>query len=166
MVLDEIAVRPAVPEDAEAISNLNGEVQALHAEALPELFKPASPAVFPTSQVLEIIADSSSTLLVSAVGKEVVGYVYGHLIDRVETSLRYPWTAFEISHIVIRSEYRGQGIGHRLMVAICQEARNRGLRFVTLDFWSFNMAAQNFFEAEGFKSYREMMWLDTGSGLA
>ena len=159
----EIVVRLAAPEDAEAISNLNEEVQTLHAVALPQLFKPASPTVFPTSHVLEILRDPDSALLVASTGNEVVGYVYGHLVDRAETSLRHRWRVFEISHIVVRNEYRGQRLGHRLMAAITQEARSRGLRLVILDYWSFNLDAQNFFEAEGFKPYRQMMWLDLGS---
>jgi hypothetical protein len=40
-------VRLATLNDAEIISALNAEVQTVHAEALPHLFKATSPEAFP-----------------------------------------------------------------------------------------------------------------------
>jgi ribosomal protein S18 acetylase RimI-like enzyme len=49
------------------------------------------------------------------------------------------------------SEYRGQGIGRRLIETLLQESRRAGLRTVDVEFLAKNESARRAYEKTGFK---------------
>jgi ribosomal protein S18 acetylase RimI-like enzyme len=56
-------------------------------------------------------------------------------------------------------EWRGQGIGHRMMEAFLEQARRAGVRRVTLEVWSDNDPARRVYERAGFCAVRELVAL-------
>ena len=54
-------IRLATLKDAEIIAALNAEVQQIHTDALPHLFKPPSEETFPASLVRQLLADPIPT---------------------------------------------------------------------------------------------------------
>jgi hypothetical protein len=84
-------IRLATPNDAEIISALNAEVQKVHADALPHLFKPPSSETFPTSLVRQLLADPYTYIFLGYSTGKPVGYIYAQIFRRAETSLRYAW---------------------------------------------------------------------------
>ena len=51
-----IVIRKAVEEDAATLAALNTDVQAIHAAALPWLFKPSAPDAFAPARVSDVLA--------------------------------------------------------------------------------------------------------------
>jgi ribosomal protein S18 acetylase RimI-like enzyme len=158
-------VRLATPHDAELISALNAEVQKVHAEALPQLFKPASHETFPASFVRQLLADPDTCIFLGFLYGEPVGYIYAQIVRRAETALRHAWERLHIHHISVKQTHQRRGCGHALIQAVVQFAKAHGLATMTLDVWSFNMEARSFFATQGFTVYNENMWLDlSGQG--
>ena len=155
-------IRLATLDDAEVISALNAEVQKIHAEALPHLFKPASPEAFPASFVPQLLADPDVCIFIGFVQGEPVGYVYAQIIRRTETALRHSWERLHIHHISVNRTHQRRGCGDALMQAIVQFAKEHEFATLTLDVWSFNTKARAFFAAQGFTVYNENMWLNVG----
>jgi len=153
-------VRLATPNDAELISALNAEVQKVHVEALPHLFKPASPETFPASFVRQLLANPDTCIFIGSLHDEPVGYLYAQIIRRPETELRHAWERLHIHHISSHPAHHRRGCGHALIQAVVQFAKEHGLTTMTLDVWSFNTQARSFFATEGFTVYNENMWLD------
>ena len=58
--------------------------------------------------------------------------------------------AVPVLAIGVESEYRGRGIGGRLMTALLDRARNAGTRAIDLDTGSFNEAAVKLYHSHGF----------------
>ena len=56
--------------------------------------------------------------------------------------------------LVVAPELRGQGLGSRLLEAVCAEARDRGCRTVALDVVDSNSGARALYLREGFKTVR------------
>jgi hypothetical protein len=54
-----ILVRKAVEEDADKLAALNADVQAIHAAALPWLFKPPGPDTLPPAAVAALLWSAS-----------------------------------------------------------------------------------------------------------
>src|SRR5262249_32657583 len=158
-------VRLAILNDAEIIAALNAEVQTVHAEALPHLFKPASPETFPTSFVRQLLADPDTCFFISSLHDEPVGYLYAQIIRQQETALRYAWERLHIHHISVHRTQHRRGCGHALIQAAVQFAKEYGITTITLDVWAFNTQARSFFAMQGFTVYNENMWLDV-SGQA
>lgn len=142
------------------ISSLSAEVQAHHAEGLPTLFKPGSPAAFPPSEVSALLLDPDWVVLVACLDEAVVGYASAQVRKRAETAIRYPRTTLYIHWMAVRAAARRQGVGRALMMATLEVARERGIPSIELDVWAFNTSARAFYEAVGFHAQRMILSFD------
>jgi hypothetical protein len=59
-----IEVRKARLDDASLISELNSDVQNLHAKHIPQIFKPALPETFPSEFVTSLLAQPENIILI------------------------------------------------------------------------------------------------------
>lgn len=64
------------------------------------------------------------------------------------------WDWLHIDLMWIKEELRGHGYGHRLLVAIEDEARQRGANYVFLDTFSFQ--APEFYQQHGYRLFGEL----------
>jgi predicted N-acetyltransferase YhbS len=152
-------VRPVTPDDAEAISALNSEVQRVHADALPALFKPPSREVLSAAHVRELLADPAAFMFIAHCGSEPAGYIYAQIARRAEDSKRHAWDRLFVHHISVNHVYQRHGVGQALMQAVIELAKDRGLSTIVADYWSFNVKARGFFAAQGFTAFNENVWL-------
>ena len=152
-------IRLATLQDAESIAALNAEVQHVHADALPHLFKPPSEETFPAALVHQLLADPHTSIFIASVNGAPVGYIYAQILRRAETSLRYAWDRLYIHHIAVYPAYQRHGVGQALIQAVVRVAQAHGIATMALDVWTFNTQARAFFAAQGFTVYQETMWL-------
>jgi ribosomal protein S18 acetylase RimI-like enzyme len=153
-----LVVRRATNADADLISALNADVQALHAAALPWWFKPAGPESFPPQAAAAIIANPANLVFMAEVDAVPGGYAYAEVVSRPETPWRYAYEMVYLHHIGVRAERRRQGVGAALLDAVRAVAESRGIDLVTLDTWTFNEEARAFFRRQGFAPYNERLW--------
>ncbi len=79
------------------------------------------------------------------------------------------WLLFEEAHVTnvaIMPDYRGQGRGKRLMLAMMRHAVKRGAEKMTLEVRESNMVAQKLYAGLGFEQngFRPGYYSDTGEG--
>ena len=153
-----ISVRRATEADAESISALNTDVQALHAAAMPSRFKPPESGSFSAREVSALLAERENLLFLAHVDGEAAGYAYAEIIRRPETSLTYSSEMLHVHHIGVGSSFRRQGVGSALLNAVRAAGLDKGITLLTLDVWSFNEAARAFFRRQGFDPYVERLW--------
>lgn len=73
--------------------------------------------------------------------RTIVGFVgYWYIVDEAH-----------ISTIAVHPDYRGRGIGERLLVAMLEHARSLGATLATLEVRIGNVAAQNLYHKYGFE---------------
>ncbi len=153
-------VRLATIDDAGAISQLNADVQRLHADALPRHFKPPSDDTFPVSAVIELLNDPDNYFFIGQLDGEAIGYIYAQVRYVPETTFRYALTQIYIHHISIQPRHQHRGYGEQLMQAVKDLAQDKGITTIALDVWSFNTAARAFFARQGFTVFNEWMWTE------
>lgn len=72
--------------------------------------------------------------------RTVIGFVgYWYVVDEAH-----------ISTIAVRSDWRGRGVGERLLAAALEQARSLGAILATLEVRAGNVAAQNLYRKFGF----------------
>ena len=79
------------------------------------------------------------------------------------------WVLFEEAHVTnvaILPEYRNQGRGRRLMIAMMDHALKRGAEKMTLEVREGNLVAQRLYASLGFEQngFRPNYYSDTGEG--
>jgi ribosomal protein S18 acetylase RimI-like enzyme len=152
-------VRLATIADIETIAALNVEVQNLHAEAHPHIFKSVMDGAFAIDYISEQMRMLNHYFYVVNLEGEDVGYVFGRVVRRPESAYMYAWNMIYIDQIAVKSTARGKGCGTRLIQAVRELAMEQGIETVALDTWNFNEGAQAFFAKQGFTTFNLRMWM-------
>jgi ribosomal protein S18 acetylase RimI-like enzyme len=149
-------IRNATVDDLEALLALNTFVQQRHADELPRLFNSPMKSQQTAETFRHFIADSTSLVLL-AVEKEPVGYLWAQFQNRPANWALRELQLLYIQHMVVAPKFRRQSVGTLLMSAALNSAKSKGIERVELDVWSFNLEAKHFYAKHGFKVFNEKM---------
>lgn len=141
-------IRSAGAGDIPALMALNAHVQAWHAQAYPQFFRPQTEPEPLRAAFAEWIDDPATQVLISVAGVEPAGYVFTRQTDFPGSWHGTPFTRFEVEHIVVDPAHRGMGHGSALMTRAL-DAAPAGAQ-VTLTSWAANTGAHRFFARFGF----------------
>ena len=153
-----IVVRRATDADAELVSALNADVQAIHAAAMPSRFKPPGPDTFPAREAMVLLARPENLVFLAHADGKPAGYAYAEIVRRPETSLTFAAEMIHVHHISVGAKFRRQGVGTALLGAVRAAGLELGITLLTVDAWSFNEVARAFFRRNGFNPYIERLW--------
>lgn len=148
-------IREAGTDDVEAIAELARAMQALHADALPHIFKPVEPDAYPAAVVQAWFSTPDHFCYVATDKGEVVAYTHAEVRHEPETPLKYSTTTMYVRQLAVADTHQRRGIGHRLLDTVREKASARGLTRITLRFYAFNDQARAFYVQYGFTRYRE-----------
>ena len=153
-----IEIRKAARKDARILSALNFNVQKIHADAYPKLFKQPDNECFAVRFMEQRLLDPSNLFYIANLDGTDIGYIYAKMIERPENPLMYSWKTIYIEHISINKPYQRMGYGQKLLEKIYQLAIENGIETIALDIWTFNKQSQSFFGKQGFDSYNYQLW--------
>jgi diamine N-acetyltransferase len=153
-----IIVRRATTDDAELVSSLNADVQALHAAALPWRFKPPGPGTFQPADAEPLLRKPEHYVFIAEIAGTPAGYAHAEIVRRAETAFHFAHAMIHLHAISVRPDYRRQGVGHALLAAVRAAGREQGITSMTAEVWAFNQDARAFFRRNGFSAYTERLW--------
>jgi ribosomal protein S18 acetylase RimI-like enzyme len=156
---EHVNIRLATPADSFLLSSLCMDVQRLHAEHHPRIFKTPQSADFASAFFDEMLANPATTIYIAEEDAQALGYIFCNLIEREETPFTYPNRFLHIDQISVRPDAQGGGAGTALMDQIEKLAREFASK-IQLDSWNFNTKAHAFFEALGFEKFNYRFWRD------
>ena len=147
------SVRRAEARDISAILNLLVQVDMVHHNGRPDLFK--GPATKYSAEELErILTDEETPVFVCTDEND---RVLGHgfcVLQHSGGQLMVEHTTLYIDDICVDETARGQGVGRVLYEHILDFARSEGCYNVTLNVWSCNPGAMAFYEKLGLTPYK------------
>jgi len=142
----EFSIREATKQDYEALCEIYEEVDSLHAEALPCIFRKTDGTARSRDFVFSMIADKNSALFVAESQNQIMGFVYILIRETRDIPIfvprRYAW----IGEIAVKKEFRHSGVGQSLVEKAHQWALDKGITQVELNVWEFNEGAIAFYE--------------------
>ena len=148
-----IQVRDATESDVDGLTALAIQVQNLHAEGRPDLFRPSDPDAL-RDFFRGRLSAGSLVLIADRGGAGPEGYVLAKILKRPQSPFQYEHTTVYIHHIAVAERSRRRGVGELLVAETISRAQEGGATTIRLDSWSFNTEAHRFFEAQGFKTAR------------
>ncbi len=147
------SVRRAGARDIPAILNLLVQVDMVHHNGRPDLFK--GPATKYTAEELErILADEETPVFVCTDEQD---RVLGHgfcVMQHSGGQLLVEHTTLYIDDICVDEAARGRHVGEAIYRHILAFAREIGCYNVTLNVWSCNPGAMKFYEKMGMQPYK------------
>lgn len=146
-------VRDATSDDVDSLVQLMAQVQALHAQGRPDLFRPGNGEAL-REFLLARLAEEATVLIAEGPEGRPLGYLLAESTSRPESPFLLAHTGVYVHHIAVDAGARRQRVGELLMDDIAERARQASASTLRLDSWSFNADAHRFFEAQGFAASR------------
>jgi GNAT superfamily N-acetyltransferase len=151
-------IRQATPTDSLLLSSLSMDVQSLHVEHHPDIFKAPQSEEFAKSFFDEALGDSVTSIFIAENEGQALGYILCNLVERQENPFTFAMRFLMIDQISVRPAARGQGVGAELIRRVEELAKELGVQKIQLGSWDFNIDAHRFFERQGFTKFHHRFW--------
>jgi ribosomal protein S18 acetylase RimI-like enzyme len=148
-----VQIRPASDRDTSAIALLNEEVQQLHAEIAPTVFRTGMSHREVSAFFADKLSAAGHNLRLAERDGIAVGYIWFEVQNRPETLFHFARKRFYIHHLSVRRSAHRTGVGSALLGAVQTEALAAGITNIALDTWALNSPALRFFESHGFSPF-------------
>lgn len=153
----EIIIREATLADEAGLALLYTEIDGLHHEALPQVFRGHEEVARPSTFLADRLADETMGLFVA----EVDGRLAGMILLKIrsdEHPLKYTQHYLHISTLIVTADFHGQGVAQLLLDTAVAFAKEHNLAQLRLNVYGFNQRAIAFYEKEGFTTLTRNMW--------
>lgn len=149
--MKNMQVRRAEAKDIERVLELLVQVDMVHHEGRPDLFK--GPATKYNAKELAVIFENEKTPVFVCVNDrgEIMGHAFCMHKQVVGDSVLTDVKTLYIDDICVDEACRGEGVGKALYEYVLAYAREHGFYNVTLNVWSCNPGAMKFYERMGLK---------------
>jgi ribosomal protein S18 acetylase RimI-like enzyme len=156
-------IRPARETDYDELCRLMEQVDALHREHLPHLFrKPAGP-VRDRDYIVDLIQDEHVGLFVAEGSVGLLGFVHVLVRHTPPIPLFVDRRFAIVDNLGVDRNSRRAGIGRALMEQAHDWAIRKGAESVELNVYEFNDPAIAFYEKLGYEGAARRMTLPLGS---
>lgn len=152
-------IRIEQTNDASLLARLNYDVQQLHHEIEPEIFKPYSEESM-KCLFEEILMASNSSAYIAFVENNPAGYILLDEIHKEENYFRKGYSVLYIDQICVDEHYRGKGVGKALVNYSKMYAKERNIQRIEMDYWSRNEHSGEFFRGQGFANFNERLYVN------
>jgi ribosomal protein S18 acetylase RimI-like enzyme len=152
-----VTIRRATAQDYEAVCEIIEQVDALHREALPHIFRESGGPVRERVYMLDLLADEDHGLFVVEVERQVVGFLHVTVRDAPPIPILVPRRVAVVDNIAVKEAHRRAGLGRALMSRAEQWAQAKGAVEVELNVYEFNETAIAFYERLGYQAFSRRM---------
>lgn len=149
-------IRFAKEDELEQINKLRKQVNDLHVEGKPDVFKAGFNDEL-RDHIYEIWNDPEQEIVVADADGIICGFAVVHHIYKAENPFMYERDFIDIDEFCVDEEFRRQGVATQLIAFIKDYTKENGFKRLELNMWEFNQGALEFYEAVGFKTYRRYM---------
>lgn len=157
-----VLIREATLQDYIGLCELFAEIDALHAQALPQVFQTVDGLARSRAYLRSLLDGADSALFVAEQGGRLVGMVDVRIQSAPDIPIMVPRRYAVIDAIVVREAHRRSGIGRALMERAHEWVRAQGVDEIALNVWEFNAGAIAFYEGLGYTAILRRMWRRLG----
>lgn len=142
-----VNLRNAAPADYSAVQNIMVQVQNLHVEWRPDVYKP-SDVLIEEAEFTEMV--ENGTLFVAETDNKVIGLM-GIMYRHVENNAQVTKDIAFIHSMAVDKDYRGLGVGHLLFDRLRQLKKEKKFDAIELQVNARNAAAYEMYRNYGFR---------------
>ena len=151
-----MTVRFARETESERVNELRKQVNDLHVNGRPDIFKPGFSREL-ADHIDTIWNDPDQKIVVCEREGTVCGFAVLHHIRKPENPFMFERDFLDIDEFCVDEAQRRTGVATEMIAFIRSYARTQGFDRIELNTWEFNGDALAFYEAVGFTTYRRYM---------
>jgi ribosomal protein S18 acetylase RimI-like enzyme len=152
----EYNIRVMTLADYGSVSHLFHELDVLHSDRLPWLFRRLDRSPRDESMFRTVLADERASVLLADAG-EVAGFVHVVVREAPVFPLFVPQLRGLIENIYVAPDWRRRGLARSLMQAAEKWAYQHGSQGIDLNVYEFNEQARALFAAMGYSTLSRRM---------
>ena len=145
-----MSIRRAEEKDIEGIRKLLYQVNQVHADGRPDLFKSGG-IKYTEDELKEIINDRTRPVYVYDEEEIILGYAFIWYEQTKESTSTYAVKSMYIDDLCVDETARGKSVGKQLFEFLKEEAKREACDRITLHVWECNPNAYGFYEHLGMK---------------
>lgn len=149
-------IRFAKENELVRVNELRKQVNDLHVEGEPEVFKEGFDNEL-RDYIYDIWNDPEQEIVVADSDGIICGFAVLHHIVKPATPFMHERDFMDVDEFCVDKEYRRQGVASEIITFIRKYAEEKGFNRIELNMWEFNRDALAFYEAVGFKTYRRYL---------
>jgi ribosomal protein S18 acetylase RimI-like enzyme len=153
----DITIRTATAEDYDELCGLVDQVDRLHREHVPEVFRKPDGPVRERAYLDGLLADESAAIFLAVVDGRAAGALVALLRDAAPIPILVPRRVAVVDNLVVDESLRGMGVGRALMVQAEAWAVQHGASALELSVHEFNRHAIDFYESLGYATTTRRM---------
>ena len=142
-------IRRAEKKDIPQIEKLLYQVNNIHAEGRPDLFK-KDYKKYPEQELEEILLQEERPVFAAVDGETLLGYAFC-VFQQPQGNNMQPVRTLYIDDLCVDEKNRGQHVGKQLYDYVLEYAKNNGCYNVTLNVWACNESARRFYDKCGLR---------------
>lgn len=141
-------VRKANRNDIKHIISLLHQVDMVHHEIRPDLFRPNT-AKYDEQQLEDLLDDADNPIFVYDDDGQVLGHAFCQITEVRGHHLLQDAKTLYIDDICVDEQARGKHVGRALYEFVRDYARSIGCHNITLNVWEGNTPAMSFYRSMG-----------------
>ncbi|MCI8524470.1 MAG: GNAT family N-acetyltransferase [Oscillospiraceae bacterium] len=142
-------IRRAGARDIPALHRLLAQVDLVHHQGRPDLFKIGNK--YTDQELQTLLADERRPVFVAETEGTVLGYAFCVLQQYVDHNIMTDIRTLYLDDLCVDEAARGRHVGTALYAHVLDFARAQGCYNVTLNVWSCNGPALRFYQNRGLK---------------
>ncbi len=151
-----MTVRFAQETESERVNELRKQVNDLHVNGRPDIFKPGFSREL-ADHIDTIWNDPDQKIVVCEREGVICGFAVLHHIRKPENPFMFERDFLDIDEFCVDEAQRRTGVATEMIAFIRSYAKTQGFDRIELNMWEFNGDALAFYEAVGFTTYRRYM---------
>ena len=149
-------IRKANNNDIKRIIELLHQVNMVHYEIRPDLFKPNT-TKYNEQELAAMLEEDDKPIFVNDDGGTVLGYAFCQVTEVKDHLLLQDYKTMYIDDICVDEKARGKHVGKALYEYVYDYARSIGCHNITLNVWEGNDAACCFYKNMGMEVQKTTM---------
>ena len=152
-------VRPGTLQDLEQVNEIRRQVNDLHVNGEPTIFKSGFSKEM-QEYVKTFIGSDTKQLFVAENNGNICAFAMIEIVVKPETPYAYEQKFLDLQELGTNESCKGKGYGKELINYIKQYAKQNSVNQIRLNMWSFNEGALKFYNKMGFSTFRRHLRLD------
>ena len=149
-------IRKARKEDIGRIIDLLHQVNMVHHEIRPDLFRPHT-TKYDRQELENLLNVEEKPVFVFDGGNGVLGYAFCQITEIKDDILLQDIKTLYIDDICVDESARGRHVGKALFEYVREYAKSIGCHNITLNVWEGNIPASRFYQNMGMKVQKTTM---------
>lgn len=153
----KINVRKPSAEDYNSLCDLFEEIDSLHRDNLPHIFKKPDEPVRERDYFLGLVSDNNVGLFVAELEENVIGFVHVIIKEAPDIPIFIQRRYAVVDSILVKSGFQNHGIGKLLMAKMQEWSIANGATSIELNVYEFNSSGISFYKRCGYKTFSRKM---------